>query len=404
MYINHYAGSPEIGMAFRPYYMAKEWSKSGHNVTIIGATYSHLRKKQPACNGSVTEQVIDGIKYLWLKTPAYSGSGLKRMMNMFMFTTRLFLLAKKITKEFTPDVVIASSTYPFDIFPAARIAKLSGAKLVFETHDLWPLTPMSLGGYSKLHPFIVMLQLTEDYMCRKVDKIISMLPYADKHYVTRGMSPEKYYYVPNGVVKQDWDDPEELPQHHKEIIDKLKKDGCFLVGYAGGLFLSNAMEYVVDSMKHVKASKVKIIILGSGAMQEELVAQAKLIPGDKVVFLPAVSKKVVPSFLEKMDVLISSDPKSDLYQYGVSPNKIYDYMMSGKAIICATEAANDIVGDAKCGFTVKPEDPTAIANAIDKVVGMNAFAVSMLGENGRTYVMKNNEYSVLAKKFLEALK
>ena len=33
--INHYAGSPELGMEFRPYYMAKEWVKAGHQVLIV---------------------------------------------------------------------------------------------------------------------------------------------------------------------------------------------------------------------------------------------------------------------------------------------------------------------------------------------------------------------------------
>ena len=45
--INHYAGSPEMGMEFRPYYMAQEWIRQGHEVDIIAADYSHLRRKNP---------------------------------------------------------------------------------------------------------------------------------------------------------------------------------------------------------------------------------------------------------------------------------------------------------------------------------------------------------------------
>ena len=45
--INHYAGSPEMGMEFRPYYFAREWVKAGHRVDIIAADYSHLRRVNP---------------------------------------------------------------------------------------------------------------------------------------------------------------------------------------------------------------------------------------------------------------------------------------------------------------------------------------------------------------------
>ena len=43
--INHYAGSPEMGMEFRPYYFAREWSKMGHEVWVIAGDYSHLRTR-----------------------------------------------------------------------------------------------------------------------------------------------------------------------------------------------------------------------------------------------------------------------------------------------------------------------------------------------------------------------
>ena len=45
--INHYAGSPEMGMEFRPYYFAKEWTAMGHRVDIIAADFSHLRRVNP---------------------------------------------------------------------------------------------------------------------------------------------------------------------------------------------------------------------------------------------------------------------------------------------------------------------------------------------------------------------
>lgn len=156
--INHYAGSDYHGMEFRPYYMAREWVNMGHNVTIIAADFSHLRKKNPNIKEDFEEEIIDGITYVWVKTPEYHGNGVGRIKNISTFMYKLRISYKKVADKYKPNAVIASSTYPLDIYPAHRIAKRSNAKLFFEIHDLWPLTPMEIGGYSKNNPAIVLLQ------------------------------------------------------------------------------------------------------------------------------------------------------------------------------------------------------------------------------------------------------
>lgn len=106
--INHYAGSPNYGMEFRPYYMSKEWVSQGHKVLIIGGSFSHLRKEQP----QVFREEIDGIQYCWIKLNEYAGNGLGRIFSMFSFVSKLCLKFNSYLNGFGPDVVIASSTYP----------------------------------------------------------------------------------------------------------------------------------------------------------------------------------------------------------------------------------------------------------------------------------------------------
>ncbi len=76
LYINHYAGSPEMGMEFRPYYLAKEWIKMGNNVRIVAADFSHLRIRNPIVDTDFQEEVIDGITYNWVKTGSYKSLSL----------------------------------------------------------------------------------------------------------------------------------------------------------------------------------------------------------------------------------------------------------------------------------------------------------------------------------------
>ena len=41
LYINHYAGGPLYGMEYRPYYLAREWVRGRHKVTMVAANFSH---------------------------------------------------------------------------------------------------------------------------------------------------------------------------------------------------------------------------------------------------------------------------------------------------------------------------------------------------------------------------
>lgn len=120
--INHYAGNPKIGMEFRPYYLAKEFIKMGHSVSIIGASFSHLRNIQPPVKKDLSREITDGIAYYWIKTPSYGGN-IQRILNILVFVIKLYFYANKISKLLEPDLVIASSTYPLDIYPSKKISK-----------------------------------------------------------------------------------------------------------------------------------------------------------------------------------------------------------------------------------------------------------------------------------------
>ena len=209
--LNHYAGSPLLGMEFRPYYMAREWVRLGHRVQIVAADHSHVRARQPQAG----DELIDGIAYRWVATPPYQGNGLGRVRNIWAFLRHVWADTPRLQREFRPDVVIASSTYPMDIWVARRLARPFGAKLVYEVHDLWPLSPIELSGMSRWHPFIRLVQAAEDAAYRDADVVVSMLPKVHDYMASRGLDLRKLHIVPNGIALDDW---QQAPQPLREDV------------------------------------------------------------------------------------------------------------------------------------------------------------------------------------------
>lgn len=404
LYINHYAGSPRHGMEFRPYYLAREWVRAGHDVQIIGSSQSHIRSRQPQLDGrSRLEETIDGISYTWFETPPYLGNGIGRVRNMGSFVSRLFIEGKQISASFKPDVVIASSTYPMDVWPAHRIAKLAGAKLVFEIHDLWPLTPMELGGMSRWHPFIMLLQAAEDYAYRHADAVVSMLPKVREYVESRGMAPHKLHIVPNGIDPGEWFAGS--PAIHgatAEVLDALHGRAHAVIGYAGTHGTSNALETFLSAAKLMREEKIAFVLVGDGPDKAHLqrwVAEEQLA---NVCFLDPILKEQIPALLQHFDVASIGFRRQSLYRFGIAPNKLMDYMMAARPVLHAVDAANDSVSEAGCGLTVPPEDPPATANGIRTLLAVSKGERDAMGQRGKEFVLNNLTYPILAKRFLAA--
>ena len=397
--INHYAGSTRHGMEFRPFYLAREWARAGHKVQIVAASHSHIRATPPELAGKVLDEKIEGIAYRWYATPAYQGNGVGRVKNMLAFLWALWRDGRRLAREFKPDVVIASSTYPMDIWPAHRIAKLSKAKLVFEVHDLWPLSPMELGGMSKWHPFIMWVQLAEDYAYRNAHKVVCMLPKALAYMQSRGMVADKFVYIPNGVDEEEWSQPTALPAEIQARLNELRASGLPLLGYAGTLGLANALDVLLDAAHHLKG-KAQIVLVGTGPERDRLLHRVEQENLTNVTLLPSVPKSAVPRLLAALDIAYIGLLPEPLFRFGISPNKLMDYMMAAKPVVMAIEAGNDPVSEAGCGITVAPNDAVAVAQAVLRLTNLSEAERAAMGRSGRDFVLKNQTYQMLAKRFL----
>ena len=383
--INQYAGSPKHGMTFRSFFLAKEFIKR-HRVTIFSASFSHVMSNPPSVSKTYTEENINGVEYLWLKVPVYKQSkSLSRLISMFIFLYRLFFL--NIKKRDTPDVIIVSSTSPLPIWKAYFWAKRFNAKLIFEVRDIWPLSIMELGGFKKTNPFVVLLQITENFAYKVSDYVVSVLPKAFEHMKHHGLDLPRFKYIPNGI---------EIETMIK--TDEVNKD-VFKIGYAGTLGIANALKYLIHAAHLIKESNIEIHLLGNGPEKEALMEMVKDKNISNVYFHDAVPKNKVGIFLSKMDALYIGWHFSKIYRFGISANKLFDYLASAKPIIHSVDAGNDPVLEAKAGISVKPENPKEIADAILKLYKMPESKRNELGQNGRVYVEKYHSYEQLAKQY-----
>lgn len=398
--INHYAGSVEMGMEFRPYYLGREWVKAGHKVDIIAGDYSHLRKKNPTVEKNFQTEDIGGLTYHWVKTGVYQGNGAKRAITMFRFVVKLWSHAKKIVREIRPDVVISSSTYPIDTYASRRIARLANAKLIHEVHDMWPATLIEVGGMSKYNPFVVAMQIGENSAYKHSDYVVSLPPYAKEYMMEHGMKEEKFCHITNGVVLEDWENPEELPEEHKNALEGYRKEEKFIVGYFGGHALSNALDVLIDVAERLKDDKnIQIVLVGNGVEKERLQSKASRGKLNNIVFLPPVPKLSIPRLISFFDCVYIGTMESPLYRFGIAANKIYDSMMGGRPLLYAVSAPNNYVEKYHCGVYIEPGNVQALVEGIYELKGKDEMERQRMGENGRQAVVEHYNYRILAKEF-----
>ncbi len=380
--INDYAGSPQYGMTFRHYYLAKEFVRQGFKATIISASYSHFFKNFPDMQGKkYKKEQIDGIEFLWVKTIKYKNSfDKKRILKWLQFAYKLYKIDTILDTK--PDYIICSTTAPFAIKPCIKLAKKNHAKLIFEVRDIWPLSLVEIGGYSSKHPFIQWMHRFEKRALNKSDIIVSNLQNYSAHIHNLGINRQAHW-VSNGIDLSEKQHVEPLNDRIKELIPKEK----FIVGYAGKLGVSNAIKYLVETAHLLKEhEEIQFVIVGSGQEKEKLMEASKGL--NNVLFIDTIPKNQIQSMLSHFDVCYIGLNKEHLFTYGVSPNKLFDYMYAEKSIIYAIDSGTtNIIELTNCGKTIEPENKHAIANGILELYNTNKKDLEQMGKRGKDYVL-----------------
>jgi glycosyltransferase involved in cell wall biosynthesis len=218
----------------------------------------------------------------------------------------------------------------------------------------------------------------------------------------KGLAEDKWFHIPNGIQIDESVTTMNLSLDYVKVFEEIKLAGKTIVGYTGGHAISNSLHTIVESARLMQSNdKIQFVFVGNGQEKQNLIEQAKGL--ENVIFLDPVPKSQIHEILTKMDILLITWNKSPLYRFGISPNKIFDYMMAAKPVIHATDAPNTFVDEAGCGIAIPPENPNALANAIVMLHNTSKDELKMMGDNGKKYVVEMHAYRILANRFIQII-
>jgi len=94
----------------RHYWFAENLIKHGYKPTIFCASTIHNSDENiNTGKKKYIIKIINEIPFVFIKTPAYKGNGIQRIMNITAFYRNLFPVAKEYAKlNSKPDIILAS--------------------------------------------------------------------------------------------------------------------------------------------------------------------------------------------------------------------------------------------------------------------------------------------------------
>lgn len=384
--LNHHALTPQMSGGTRHYDFAKELISRGHNVVIVSSSF-HYSKYSELKEYGIAEYIledVEGINWVWLKTPPYRGNGVARVKNMLSYTYKAISILPNLNLP-KPDIIIGSSVHLFAVYAAYRLSLAYKVPFVMEVRDLWPQTLIDM-GISKWHPFIIVLGFLERFLYKKANKIISNLPYAYK-YISAYAPKDKFEWISNGV---------DLSNH---TYIKPKMINSFIVSYTGALGVANNLSILIEAANILKNEpNISFRIIGDGVEKNRLKDLVNSKNLTNVFIEEPVSKDQIPNILASSDILYFNLTDSPVFKYGISSNKLFDYMAAGRIVIFSSNAINNPIKEANGGFTIKPNNPLLLADTIREIVAMEYEKRIEMGARNRDYCEKNYSIPLLVDK------
>lgn len=363
---NNYNMKPDEGPLNRHYNFAQQLVRLGHKPVVFVGSHLHNTNIQKITDKRPFQvEQDDRLPWVYVRTCTYGKSRKKQVWSMFQY----YWNAKKAAKKFAPpDVILGSSAHMLAAVLAIRLAKKYHCKSIVEIRDLWPESIVAYGIAGSKNPVILLLRRLEKWIYQKADIVIFTMEGAYDYIVQQGWEKEiprsKVHYLNNGVDLEQF----HYNRDHYQLDDPdLDNPEIFKVVYTGSIRKANHVGLILDTAKKISSPNIRFLIWGAGdevdALQQRLVDETIT----NVVLKGKVDKKYIPSIVSRANLNLMHLPPHPIFNYGISPNKLFDYLAAEKPVLCDFPCAYNPAVQQGAGILVNDANSEQIALAVEQM-------------------------------------
>lgn len=279
--------------------------------------------------------------------------------------------------------------------PAGYIASIfSKAKLVYDSHELYTEQYFS-GTLRFVRRFLWgTLERTLIHKCEKVITVNEII----------GELLVKKYGLEEVTILRNVSklaNSEEEPAEVMDLSEKIEDKIVFL--HMGGLTPNRGLEQFIEALglsKH--KDRVIFLLIGEGPLRKKVDSIIKEKGLEKNVLIhDYVEPDELTSYTKKIDVGLVLTQNICPNHYYSSPNKLFQYMVSGNAILGSDfPYIGKIIREEKIGLSVDPSNPKRIAEKIDYFVE-HPQELEEMKKRSRKVAVERYNWGIEEKKLIE---
>jgi glycosyltransferase involved in cell wall biosynthesis len=208
------------------------------------------------------------------------------------------------------------------------------------------------------------------------------------------------YCIPQGYDSDFF--VEKLSLASQEKLEKKKKDK-FNIIYAGTIGKANNIDLILSVAEKlmIKTNKVHFYLLGDGPLKNKYLYESAGL--NNVTFIEPVPSAELSLFLSNFNLLICPIPNQSIYRFGISPNKIIDYLRSGRPILFSYDGYPSFINGDRYSFSISADDSELLASKLEAILEMSEDILTEMGRNGLSTVENYHSYNFLTDKYIQII-